>query len=137
MNDIMTAETAEAAGRVAVEAPARKGFSGSVINVRLGVALGCAGLVAAGGLLAVVVSGKHLWWGALAAVVALCLSGYAAYLGIIGVIRYGLFTEGCGAGEVAGELHLSKIAWVAGIVAESAMLLTVALAVALVVRALV
>ena len=46
------------------------------------------------------------------AVVAFGLSGYAAFLGIYGVIRYGLFTEGCGAGEVAGELHLSKIAWV-------------------------
>ena len=71
------------------------------------------------------------------ALVALGLSGYAAFLGIYGVIRYGLFTEGCGAGEVAGELRLSKIAWIAGIVAEIALLLTVALCVALVVRALV
>ena len=34
------------------------------------------------------------------AIVGFGLSGYAAFLGIYGVIRYGLFTEGCGAGEV-------------------------------------
>ena len=83
-----------------------------------------------------VVSGTHLWWGVPLAVVALCLSGYAAYLGIFGVIRYGLFTEGCGAGEVAGELHLSKIAWFCGILAEITALLTGALVIALIVRAL-
>ena len=53
------------------------------------------------------------------------------------MIRYGLFTEGCGAGEVAGELHLSKIAWIAGILAEIALLFTGALTIALIVRALV
>ncbi len=52
------------------------------------------------------------------------------------MIRYGLFTEGCGAGEVAGELHLSKIAWVAGTLAEIAFLFTGALTIALIVRAL-
>ena len=134
MSEIVVSETSEASQTV--EVPERKGISGSVVNVRLGVTLGLVALVLAFGLLGVIVADKHLWYGALLAVVALCLSGYAAYLGIYGVIRYGLFTEGCGAGEVAGELHLSKIAWVAGTLAEIASLFTGALAIALIVRAL-
>jgi hypothetical protein len=135
-NDVEVAGTADAAQGVEAGVPERKGFSSLVVNVRLGVALGSVALVAACGLLVVVVTGEHLWWGALAAAIALCLSGYAAYLGIFGVIRYGLFTEGCGAGEVAGELHLSKIAWVAGILAEVTLLCAGVLTVALIVRAL-
>ena len=53
------------------------------------------------------------------------------------MIRYGLFTEGCGAGEVAGELHRSKIAWTAGILAQITGLFAIALTIALIVRALV
>jgi hypothetical protein len=134
MSEIVAADTVETSQ--GVEVAERKGFSGTPVNVRLGVTLGSVALVLAFGLLDVVVSDKHLWYGALLAVGALGLSGYAAYLGIFGVIRYGLFTEGCGAGEVADELHLSKIAWIAGVLAEIAMLFTAALAVALVVRAL-
>ena len=115
----------------------RRGFSGLVVHVRLGVALGVVALLAAFALLGVIVSGRHLWWGVPLAVVALGVSGYAAFLGIYGVIRYGLFTEGNSGGEVAGELRLSKIAWVAGIVSEIALLFTVALCIALVVRALI
>ena len=136
MSGSVAAETAEAPQPGEAEVPERKGFSGTVVNVRLGVALGFVALAAACALLVVVVSGTHLWWGVPLAVVALCLSGYAAYVGIFGVIRYGLFTEGCGAGEVAGELHLSKIAWFCGVLAEITALLTGALAIALIVRAL-
>ena len=117
--------------------PERGGISGKVVRVRLGVLLGFVALAAAVAMLALVISGENLWWGVPLALVAFGLSGYAAFLGIYGVIRYGLFTEGCGAGEVSGELRLSKIAWTAGIVAEVAMLLTAAMCVALVVRALV
>jgi hypothetical protein len=118
------------------EVAVRGGISGSVVKVRLGVVLGVVALIAAFALLAIVISGQHLWWGVPLAVVALGVSGYAAFLGIYGVIRYGLFTEGYSGSEVAGELRLSKIAWTAGIVSEIALLLTVALCVALVVRAL-
>ena len=118
------------------EVPERGGISGAVVRVRLAVALGVVALAFDLGLLWVVIAGTHLWWGALLAVVGLGLSAYAAYLGIYGVIRYGLFTEGNSGSEVAGELHLSKIAWTAGIVSEIALLFTVALCIALIVRAL-
>ncbi len=138
MSDTAVADSSnETALPVPAPVPERKGISGSVVRVRFGVVLGAVALVAACGLLAVIVSGEHLWRGALLAVVALGLSGYAAYLGIFGVIRYGLFTEGSGAGEVAGELHRSKIAWVCGVLAEITALFTGALVVALIVRALV
>jgi hypothetical protein len=94
-----------------------------------------AALVAAGCLLGLVVWGRQLWWGVPLALVALGLSVCAVYRGIRGVIRYGLFTEGCGAGEMAGELRRSKIAWTAGVLGEIALLLTLVLCVALVVRA--
>ena len=119
------------------EVPERGGISGAVVRVRLAVALGAVALALDLGLLWVVIAGTHLWWGAPLAVVALGLSAYAAYLGIYGVIRYGLFTEGCGAGEVAGELHRSKIAWIAGILAQITGLFAVALTIALIVRALI
>jgi hypothetical protein len=119
------------------EVPERGGISGAVVRVHMAVALGAVAMAAALGLLWVVVSGTHLWWGALLAVIALALASYAAFLGIYGVIRYGLFTEGCGADEVAGELHRSKIAWIAGILSEVAGLFAVALTIALIVRALV
>ena len=115
--------------------PERKGISGAVVNVRLGVVLGVVALLAAIGLLAIVIAGIHLWLGGLLALVALGLSAYAAYLGIYGVIRYGLFTEGCGAAEVAGELHESRIAYVAGILAQITLLFAGALTIALIVRA--
>ena len=115
--------------------PERKGISGAVVNVRLGVVLGVVALLAAIGLLAIVIAGIHLWLGGLLALVSLGLSAYAAYLGIYGVIRYGLFTEGCGAAEVAGELHESRIAYVAGILAQITLLFAGALTIALIVRA--
>ncbi len=115
----------------------RRGISGTVVRVRLGVALGFVALAAALAMLALVISGDNLWWGVPLAFVGFGLSGYAAFLGIYGVIRYGLFTEGCGAGEVSDELRLSRIAWTAGILAEVALLFTAAMCVALVVRALI
>jgi hypothetical protein len=117
------------------EVPERKGISGAVVRVRLGVALGVIAFLAAVGLLLVVIAGTRLWLGVPLALVALGLSGYAAYLGIYGVIRYGLFTEGCGADEVAGELHESKIAYVAGILSQITLLFAAALTIALLVRA--
>ncbi len=119
------------------EVPERGGISGAVVRVRLAVVLGTLAMLADLALLWIVIAGAHLWWGALLAVIALALAAYAAFLGIYGVIRYGLFTEGCGAGEVAGELHRSKIAWIAGILSEVAGLFAVALTIALIVRALV
>jgi hypothetical protein len=104
-------------------------------QVHLAVAVGVAALVAAAGLLGLVVWGRHLWWGVPLALVALGLSVYAVLRGIRGVIRYGLFTEGCGAGEMAGELRRSKIAWTAGVLGEIGLLLTLVLCVALAVRA--
>jgi len=117
--------------------PERRGISGAIVRVHLGVVLGLVAMAAAFGMLALVISGRYLWWGIPLALVGFGLSAYAAFLGIYGVIRYGLFTEGCGAGEVAGELRLSRVAWTAGILAELALLLTAAMCVALVVRALV
>ena len=118
------------------EIPERNNKAGKAVNVRLGVALGALALAAAAGLLVVVVAGSWLWLGALLAVASLGLSGYAAYLGIFGVIRYGLFTEGYGAAEVAGELHESRIAYAAGIISQVTLLLAGALTIALIVRAI-
>ncbi len=132
-----TGEAVTATGLAPVaDPPVRGGISGAVVNVRLGVVLGSGAMASACGLLGVVVEGRHLWWGVPLAGAGFGLSGYAAYLGIYGVIRYGLFTEGCGAGEVADELALSRIARTAGITAEVAMLLTAGLSVALIARAL-
>jgi len=132
----MASDEAAGAGYRPVAVPERRGISGAIVNVHLGVGLGVLALVADCALLALIVTGRHLWWGVPLAVVAFALSGYAAFLGIYGVIRYGLFTEGCGAGEVSSELRLSRVAWTAGIMAEVAMLFTAALCVALVVRAI-
>jgi hypothetical protein len=131
-----TAVTGAAEPTPGAEVVVRGGISGSMVRVRLGVILGFVALLLAFALLAVVISGQHLWWGVPLAIVALGVSGYAAFLGIYGVIRYGLFTEGNSGSEVVGELHLSKIAWTAGIVSEIALLFTVALCIALIVRAL-
>jgi len=132
----MTTDEAAGAGYRPAAVPERRGISGAIVNVHLGVVLGAVALAADCVLLALVVTGRHLWWGIPLVVVAFALSGYAAFLGIYGVIRYGLFTEGCGAGEVSSELRLSRVAWTAGIVAEVAMLFTAALCVALLVRAI-
>ena len=121
----------------AAAVPERRGISGAVVRVHLGVVLGLAAMAAAFGMLALVISGDHLWWGIPLALAGFALSAYAAFLGIYGVIRYGLFTEGCGAGEVAGELRLSRVARTAGILAEVALMFTAAMCVALVVRALI
>jgi hypothetical protein len=134
MSELAANGTAGAAPAAVEE---RRGISGAVVRVRLGVFLGLVALAAALGMLALVISGRHLWWGVPLALVGFGLSGYAAFLGIYGVIRYGLFTEGCGAGEVSDELRLSRIAWTAGILAEIALLLTAAMCLALVVRALI
>ena len=52
------------------EPPVRRGISGTVVRVRLGVVLGFVALAAALGMLAVVVSGHRLWWGIPLALVA-------------------------------------------------------------------
>ena len=129
------AVTAEAGARLD-DVPDRGGISGAVVDVRLGVALGAGAMVSAAGLLGVVVEGRHLWWGVPLALVALGLSVSAVYRGIRGVIRYGLFTEGYGAAEVAGELHESRIAYAAGIISQVTLLLAGALTIALIVRAI-
>ena len=121
---------------VCAEIPERKGISGAFVNVRLGVALGVVALLIDAGLLAIIVAGTHLWLGAALASVAAVLSGYAAYLGIYGVIRYGLFTEGYGTAEVEGELQRSRVARWAGILAQVALLATIVLIVVLIVVAL-
>ena len=118
-----------------VEVPVRGGISGTVVRVRLGVVLGFVALIVAFALLAVVISGEHLWWGVPLAVVALAVSGYAAFSGYLRRDPLRPVHRGQHGQRGRRRVHLSKIAWTAGIVSEIALLLTVALCVALIVRA--
>ena len=109
---------------------------GTQVPVRLALALALCGAFAATMLAVDLVAGVGAWHRFLFLVVALVLSGFAASYGILGVIRYGLFTEGCGAREVEHELHLSRIAYATGGIAEVTLGITIVLAVALLVQVL-
>jgi len=57
---------------------------------------------------------------------ALLLSMYGMFLGALGVIRFGLFTEGCGMAKIRAELRKAHFAyWIAGI-SQAAFLTAVA-----------
>jgi len=112
----------------------RHHISGAHVPVRLGLGLAICGAFAAILLAADIVMGIDAWHRWLFLAVAVVLSAIAAWTGIWGVIRYGLFTEGCGAGEVERELHLSRIAYAAGGIAQVTLLVTVVLVVVLLVR---
>ena len=111
-------------------------ISGAVVPVRLGLVLAVCGAFSALLLLADLLEGISAWHRFLFAAVALVLSGWSAYLGIYGVIRYGLFTEGCGAGEVEQELRLSKVAWAAGAIAQVTLIVSLVLTAVLLAQAL-
>jgi len=131
-----TAPSGVAAGDVHADAVvADHGYqiSGAVVHVRLGLGLALGGLAVNALLIVSLLQNRPAWVGLVLAVVALAVSGYAAFLGIFGVIRYGLFTEGCGAQVIAHELHLARIAHWAGGVAQVTLLLAIVLTVILVV----
>jgi hypothetical protein len=109
---------------------------GAHVPVRLALALAICGAFSALLLAVDLVMGVEAWHRFLFLVVALVLGGVAASYGILGVIRYGLFTEGCGAREVEHELHLSRIAYATGGIAEVTLGITIVLAVALLAQAL-
>ncbi len=104
--------------------------------VRLALALAICGAFAVILLAADLVFAADAWHRFLFLVVALVLSGVAAAYGILGVIRYGLFTEGCGAREVEHELHLSRIAYAAGGIAQITLIVAIVLGIVLLVQAL-
>jgi hypothetical protein len=82
---------------------------GKIVPVHVGFVLGVAAagcvVAAAIGLLA-----GMAWWALVSlTVAALAASGAAAALGIFGVIRHGIFTEGFGMGQVRSDLR--RAAW--------------------------
>jgi hypothetical protein len=109
---------------------------GAHVPVRLALALAICGAFSAILLTIDLVMGVEAWHRFLFLVVGLVLSGVAASYGILGVIRYGLFTEGCGAREVERELHLSRIAYAAGGIAQITLMVTIVLGIVLLVQVL-
>ena len=114
----------------------RVNISGMVVHVRLGLALAVCGAATALAMLVLVLVAPVGWPDIVLLVAAAALSALGAWNGVWGVIRYGLFTEGRGAAQVAGELHLARFAYVAGIVSQFALMVTVVATVILVVRAI-
>jgi hypothetical protein len=112
----------------------RRHISGAHVPVRLGVGLAVCAAVSTLFLGGDVVMGVTAWHRFFFPVVSFALAGLAAWYGIYGVIRYGLFTEGCGAEEVKEELHLARIAYIAGGIAQVTLLVTLVLTIALIVQ---
>jgi len=111
-------------------------ISGMVVHVRLGLALAVCGALTAVTMLVLVLLAAVGWVDIVLLVAAVAFSALGAWNGVWGVIRYGLFTEGRGAAQVAGELHLARFAYAAGIVSQFSLMVAVVATVILVVRAI-
>jgi len=111
-----------------------KQISGMVVHVRLGLMVAIAGAATAIGALVLSVSGTDAWTAVGLLVASVVLSGFGVWKGIWGVIRYGLFTEGCGAQTIAHERHLSRFAFWAGVISQMALMVDAVAAVVLLVR---
>jgi hypothetical protein len=72
-----------------------------------------------------IVLGHLSWWLLLPTAVALGLGSVGAFIGIMGVIRFGLFTEGNSGSEVRHELHLGKLSYWAGGLSQAAFMFTI------------
>jgi hypothetical protein len=116
------------------ERPRRIQISGMVVHVRLGLAVAVIGLVLAIAGFVLSVVGVVSWTAFGLVVASAVLAAFGAWTGVWGVIRYGLFTEGCGAQTIADELHLSRFAYWAGVISQLALMFDVAAAVILLVR---
>lgn len=114
-----------------------KQISGMVVHVRLGLVVAIVGVVTAIGALALSVFGASGWTALGLLAVSVVVAAIGVWKGIWGVIRYGLFTEGCGAQTIAHERHLSRFAFWAGVASQMALMVDVAAAVVLLVRFLV
>jgi hypothetical protein len=111
-------------------------ISGMVVRVHLGLGLAIAGMFAAGLLVAQAIQGWASWCTPVFAVAAIVLSAIAAYIGVWGVIRYSIFTEGCGAAVIEHERHLGRVAFVAGTLAQITAVVAIVLALVAIGRAL-
>ena len=111
-----------------------KQISGMVVHVRLGLVVAIAGAATAIGALVLSVSGTAIWTAVGLLVASVILSAFGVWKGIWGVIRYGLFTEGCGAQTIAHERHLSRFAFWAGVISQMALMVDFAAAVVLFLR---
>jgi hypothetical protein len=116
--------------------PRMKQISGMVVHVRLGLVMAIAGVAAAIAALAAALVGSSPQTALASLVVAIVLSGVGVWTGIWGVIRYGLFTEGCGVGTLAAERHLSRFAYWAGVISQLALMIVVVAALILLVRSI-
>jgi hypothetical protein len=112
----------------------KRHISGRVVNVRLGLVFSALAALIAAGLLATVIAAPPSWTDLVLLIVLVPLAVIGGYLGVWGVIRYGLFTEGCGAAPVAAELRLGRLARWAGILAQFAVVVGLAAAIVLLVR---
>ena len=76
------------------------------------------------------VSGSLPWWALLLlCAAALGLAAGGAVIGILGVIQFGLFTEGFGAREIDADRRKASISRAAGALGEATLFVAVTLAV--------
>jgi hypothetical protein len=94
------------------------------------LALAIAGLLVVILVIVLLVSGSLPWWVLLLlCAAALGLAAGGAVIGILGVIQFGLFTEGFGAREIDDDRRKASISRAAGTLGEATLFAAVALAV--------
>jgi hypothetical protein len=115
----------------------KRHISGRVVHVRLGFASALLAALLAIALLVAAIALPPSWADLALLVVLAPLALFGGYAGVWGVIRYGLFTEGCGAAVIAAELRLGRLSRWAGILAQFAIVVALAAVVVIVVRLIV
>lgn len=115
----------------------KRHISGRVVNVRFGLASAAVAAALAILVLVAVIVEPPAWIDLVGLVLIVPLAVVGGYVGVWGVIRYGLFTEGCGADVVAAELRLGRLSRWAGILAQFAVVVALAAAIVLLVRVIV
>ncbi len=97
---------------------------------RVGLALALAAAFLVVLVIILLVSGSLPWWALLLlCAVALGFAAGGAVIGILGVIQFGLFTEGFGAREIDADRRKASISRAAGALGEATLFAAVTLAV--------
>jgi hypothetical protein len=97
---------------------------------RVGLALALAAAFIVVLVIVLLVSGSLPWWALLLLCgAALGLAACGAVIGIMGVIQFGLFTEGFGAREIEADRRKASISRAAGALGEATLFAAVTLAV--------
>lgn len=107
---------------------------GKIVRVRLGLVLGlaagCCVVVAVVGLL----MGMRWWTLVLLTVAAIVASAVSVTTGIRGVVRHGIFTEGQGVRQVSTDLRRATWARLAATTGSAALMGSIVLAVAVLLK---